>query len=231
MKIIYSFNTNGGKIFPGKFYKRMAELSVRSAKRCGYPVELYADLWGIEFFKQLNFPFDSYHLIEPEKYGVNFSYWNFGKLLTYSLQNEPFLHVDFDTYFHEGFRIPESGDIITEMLREYTFVRAFRDVAILDTNVLPEKLICSGLVGGYNTNIWKELFSRAEEICMKPIPVPEKAMGYLVGVEEFNLSQIAQFLKLKVVELDHNKFDHWQGENKEKNYGQVINELYNINCK
>ena len=66
---------------------------------------------------------------------------------------------------------------------------------------------------------------------MKPIPVPEKAMAYLVGVEEFNLSQIAQFLKLKVVELDHNKFDHWQGENKEKNYGQVINELYNINCK
>lgn len=230
MKIIYSFDTNCGKNIPGSFYKRMAMLSVFSAKRLGYNVELYADLWGIDFFKKNNFPFDAYHIVDIGKYGINSSYWNFVKLLTYCLQDEPFLHVDFDTYFHTGFNIPTKGDIITEMKREYSFVKGFRDVAIMDTNIIPDKLICSGLIGGYNTTVWKELFEKAKDVCKNPID-QDKSMAYLVGVEEFNVSQLALFYGLSVSELEHRYFDHWQGCEKEKNYGVVINELYNINCK
>lgn len=227
MKIVYSFDTKGGSIIPGSFYTRMAKLSVYSAKKLGYPVILYADLHGINFFRTEKFPFDEYHLVDVDKYDVATAYWNFVKLLTYSKQEEPFLHVDFDTYFHDGFTIPKA-DIITEMLRDYTFVKPFRQVAINPTNAIPAKLICSGLIGGYNTNVWKELFERAVEVCPESI-ASDKAMAYLVGIEEFNISQLADFYQLSVSELNHTYFDHWQGANKEKNYGKVINELYNIN--
>ena len=231
MRIVYSFDTNNGKVIPSQFYTKMAELSVYSAQKVGVPVVLYADLHGIDFFRKNNFPFDEYHLLDIEQYKMNFAYWNFVKLLTYSKQEEPFLHVDFDTYFHPWFTIPETGDIITEMQREYSYVRAFRDVSLFQTDTIPGKLICSGLLGGYNLTVWKELFEKALEVCRKPIPNPDKSIAYLVGVEEFNLSQLAMFYGLSVKELDHNEFDHWQGENKEKNYGTVINELYNITFK
>lgn len=222
MKIIYSFDTSDGNVIPGIFYKKMAELSVLSAKRLGYPVELYADLYGIDAFSYL--PWDKIHIVEPSKYRHSRQYWNFVKLLTYSMQEEPFLHVDFDTYFHPGFTIPH-GDIITEMQREYSYVRAFADVAIAKTDIIPDKLICSGLLGGYDMTIWKELFSWASYKCQRNIP-SDKAMSYLVGVEEFNLSQLAQFYGLEVVSLDHQRFDHWQGDNKEKRFGSLINSLH-----
>lgn len=225
MKIIYSFDTDGGRIIPGNFYKKMAELSVLSAKKLGYPVELYADLHGIEFFSFL--PWDSVVIVEPEKYRHSRQYWNFVKLLTYSLQNEPFLHVDFDTYFHPGFTIPDHGDILTEMERDYSYVRAFSEVAVVKTDLIPEKLICSGLLGGYDTTIWKELFSWAVYKCQGNVP-EDKAMSYLVGVEEFNISQLALFYGLEVVPLDHQRFDHFQGCDKEKRFGDLINSLHKI---
>ncbi len=231
MRIIYSFDTKGGRISPTPFFRKMAELSVCSAKKIGLPVVLYADLYGINYFRQNGFQFDEYCLMDPDKYEVDFKYWNFGKLLAYSMQKEAFLHVDFDTFFHDGFSIPEHGDIITEMLRPYSLVKPFTEISILDTNKIPEKLICSGLLGGYNIDVFKELFDHAVQICQKQIKDQDKTMAYLVGVEEFNISLLSQFYGLSVEELDHNTFDHWQGGNKEKNYGTVINELYNIYCK
>jgi len=225
MKIIYSFDTQQGKELPGTFYVKMAELSVFSAKQTGLPVELYTDFAGAVFFRNAKFQFDAIHVVNFKQFDYNSAYWNFGKLYTYSLQDAPFLHIDFDVYLHPGFTIPENCDIITEMLRNYTYVQAFKDISIFKVNQIPEKLICSGLLGGYNPAPFKELFDFAKKICKKNIK-EEKAMSYLVGVEEFNLSVLADFYDYKVCELDRNYFSHFQGENKQQRFGKIIDQLY-----
>ena len=226
MRIIYSFDTQQGKVIPGSFFTKMAELSVFSANKVGVPVELYTDMQGIEYFKTTKCKFDSIHIVDFAQFGITTGYWNFGKLFTYSIQTEPFLHIDFDVYLHPGFVIPKDADIITEMLREYSFVQGFKDIAIFNTNVIPEKLICSGLLGGYNLKIWKELFEHAKRVCKNPIPNQDKAMSYLVGVEEYNLSLLADFYRIRPTELNKHYYSHFQGGEKEKRYGQIINFLY-----
>lgn len=221
MKIIYSYISNTP---PTDLFKKMAEISVASARRTGYDVELYADLQGIDYFRnKTNCEFDCIKLIDVEKYGVLPEYWNFGKLYTYAQQNEPFLHVDFDTVLHDGFTIPEK-EIITEMQRPYTMQKEFADVSIFPTNMLPEKLICSGLIGGCDTHIWKELFKHAVKVCKEPIKSSNR-IAALIGVEEFNASLLADVYGLQIAELDHNFFTHWQGQNKQQ-YEQAVNIMY-----
>lgn len=230
MKIIYSYIHQGGT--PSAFFKKMAEISVASANRTGYEVELWADLYGIDYFRnQTNCRFSVVKLLDVEQYKPLPEYWNFGKLLTYSLQKEPFLHVDFDTCLCDGFTIPESGDIITEMLRNYTMQKAFSDVQIFKADRLPRQLICSGLIGGYNLNVWQELFENAVKHCTQQrfhtTPTPGKEIAYLVGVEEFCVSQLADFYNLEVQALNHNFFMHWQGADKQQRFGQAIDIMYN----
>ena len=229
MKVIYSFNSYAGKITPGYWYLRMAELSVQSMKNCGYRVELYVDAESVDFFRGDLFcvPFDAVHIVNFMQFPHDSAYWNFGKLYVYSLQNEPFLHVDFDTYFKSGFKIPENCAVVTEQLREYSYVKAFQDVAILQKQKqLPAQLICSGLLGGKAYFAFKELFEFAGEYCKNAPRTNGETMAYLVGVEEFNLSQLAQLYQLPVVELPRDKFFHWQGANKREVYGDIIKDLY-----
>lgn len=225
MRIIYSLNTNNGSTIPGSFFTKMAELSVFSAQQTGYPVELYVDFEGYNYIKTTKCIFDSVHIVDFSKFDYNTAYWNFGKLYTYSIQTEPFLHIDFDVYLHPGFTIPENGDIITEMLREYSYVQAFKDIAVYKVKQIPEKLICSGLIGGYNTLPFVELFEHAQKICKNPIN-EHKSMSYLVGVEEYNISVIADLYNYSIQELDANYFSHFQGGDKEKRFGPIINNLY-----
>ncbi|MDR2962725.1 MAG: hypothetical protein LBU90_03670 [Bacteroidales bacterium] len=229
MKVIYSFNSYGGKNIPCAWWLRMAELSVQSMKNCGYRVELYTDTYCADVFRGSNFcvSFDVVHVVDFMQFPHNMAYWNFGKLYVYSLQSEAFLHVDFDTYFHTEFRIPESGHIITEQERDYTYVQAFKDCAILPkTDTIPAKLICSGLLGSTGAYfVWKEVFDFARTYCQKA-PRNTETMGYLVGVEEFNLSQIVQFYGLEVTELKPASFLHWQGANKRAQYDKYISKLY-----
>ncbi|HON53339.1 MAG TPA: hypothetical protein PLS12_09045 [Bacteroidales bacterium] len=225
MRIIYSFDTQGGKVIPGSFFTKMAELSVFSARRTGLPIILYTDIAGYWYFKKTKCEFDAVHFVDFAQFGITTGYWNFGKLFAYSVQQAPFLHIDFDVFLHEDFTIPKTGDIITEMLRDYSLVQAFTDVAIYKTKTIPEKLICSGLLGGYNTHIWKELFEHAQRVCKIPFN-KEKQMAYLVGVEEYNTSLLAQFYGLHVVELNQLQYTHFQGSEKEKRYGHIIHALY-----
>jgi len=229
VKVIYSFNSCGGKYTPNYWYLRMAELSVQSIKNCGYKVELYVDAESADFFKYDSFcvSFDSVHVVNFMQFPHDSAYWNFGKLYVYSLQTEPFLHVDFDTYFSHGFKIPKNGSIVTEKMREYRHAKAFQDVSILpNQRKIPEKLICSGLLGGSAYFVYKELFDFACKYCQNPPPENDEIMSYLIGVEEYNLSQLAQYYQLPIKELQYDMFFHWQGKNKRERYGKFIKKMY-----
>lgn len=227
MKVIYSYSSYGGMKMPDGWWLRMAELSVQSMKNCGYTVELYTDAECAPIFtdNQKFMPtFNQVHIVDFMQFPHDAAYWNFGKLLVYSLQREPFLHVDFDTYFKPTFKIPEDADIVTEMQREYTMQQGFRDAAIFECNKIPAKLICSGLLGGSAFAAFADLFDHANYYC-KRAPRGPITFDYLVGVEEFNISQIADFRNLRVKELPKD-FLHFQGANKRDRYDRIVADLY-----
>ena len=227
MKIVYSFDTNRGKKKFDEFFFRMAELSVFSAKRTGYSVILYTDVYGAISFRKTRCQFDEVKIVDWFRHDHHEDYWNFCKLQTYAWQTTPFLHIDFDVYLHEGFTIPEEFGIVTEMRRDYSFVTPFRKLAIMDVYTIPDKLICSGLLGGTGMhNLWLDVFDHACDVCKKK-PMKNKQIAYLVGVEEFCTSQMAMFYECPIHELDMNKFSHFQGENKKERFGFVIESLYN----
>ena len=66
-------------------------------------VELYTDDFGIHLFRdELQLPYTRYHNVLNDL-DIDDSFWAFGKIFTYSLQEEPFLHVDNDIFIWEKF--------------------------------------------------------------------------------------------------------------------------------
>ena len=88
MRIIYSYNTFGGKRFPTAFDMRLAKLSVTSLRAStDYEPYLYTDLRGKDIFAEL-FDMDYINVVDFEF--QNPEYWNTGKLEVYAKQKEPF---------------------------------------------------------------------------------------------------------------------------------------------
>jgi hypothetical protein len=83
-----------------------------------YKVELYTDQKGYEILiDKLQLPYHKVHVILDELNHYHKSLWAMPKIKTYSLQNEPFLHVDGDVFIWEKFSNELlKGDFITQNL-------------------------------------------------------------------------------------------------------------------
>lgn len=83
-----------------------------------YEVELYTDQKGYEILiNQLQLPYHKVHVVLDELNHYHKSLWAMPKIKTYSLQNEPFLHVDGDVFIWKAFSDELlSGDFISQNL-------------------------------------------------------------------------------------------------------------------
>lgn len=83
-----------------------------------YKVELYTDQKGYEILiNQLQLPYHKVHVVLDELNHYHKSLWAMPKIKTYSLQNEPFLHVDGDVFIWKAFSDELfSGDFISQNL-------------------------------------------------------------------------------------------------------------------
>lgn len=83
-----------------------------------YKVELYTDQKGYEILiNQLQLPYHKVHVVLDELNHYHKSLWAMPKIKTYSLQNEPFLHVDGDVFIWKAFSEELlSGDFISQNL-------------------------------------------------------------------------------------------------------------------
>lgn len=83
-----------------------------------YEVELYTDQKGYEILiDKLQLPYHKVHVVLDELNHYHKSLWAMPKIKTYSLQNEPFLHVDGDVFIWKEFSDDLlSGDFITQNL-------------------------------------------------------------------------------------------------------------------
>lgn len=62
-------------------------------------VELYTDKRGYEvLIEKLHLPYTQVHVIYDDSLCLP-QHWAYAKIKTYSLQTEPFLHIDGDMYF------------------------------------------------------------------------------------------------------------------------------------
>ena len=108
MKAIYTFwskpyyNT-GAKAFAGFLDEEMFYcswiLSVMTASKYFDKIVLYTDAKGAIMLSKLNLPFDSTHIILDELNHLPVDLWGAPKLLVYSLQKEPYIHMDYDLFW------------------------------------------------------------------------------------------------------------------------------------
>jgi hypothetical protein len=113
MNAVYSFFSkpyllNGGRVHgntPNRSFFLSWALSVNLAKRYFDKVNLFTDTEGLKILKGLRLPFDNISLelnniseiIIPEM-------WASGKIKTYELQTEPFIHLDYDVFLFSEIR-------------------------------------------------------------------------------------------------------------------------------
>ena len=130
MKIIQSFwsgkinhinDNNFGWISP-KYNLLSWVLSANQLRQHYEDVELYTDELGAEILiDKLKLPYSKVHIVLNELDGYHRDLWAISKIKTYSLQDEPFLHVDGDVFIWDAF--PEAlmqAQLITQNLEVTT---------------------------------------------------------------------------------------------------------------
>lgn len=228
MNIVYTYWTNEGTNYINGYYnedlfKKLFMLSVNSLNK--YNITIYTDQHGFNYLKTFLPEYVRYELVDYSQYEFNKKFWNFPKLITYSLQNEAFIHVDYDLFFLKEPNFTKC-DIITEKTRYHYIFKTFADRLKLPIDKFPLNIVCSGLIGGTNTDIFKELFNIAKKAVITEIDVH---FNHLVSIEEIMLTSLINSSNLKVYEVEE-KFIHLQGT--QKKYDKHLNEVNEIykNC-
>lgn len=142
MRIIQTFWTQnnkansilikGGWLSNEAFYMCWA-LSCLNAKKHYGNIELYTDKGGYDvLIKQFNLPYDKVHIVFTDEISKKIpeKLWSLSKIYTYSLQKEPFIHIDGDFIFWEKinfdnkllFQNLEKNDIIYK--NSYDFIKS-----------------------------------------------------------------------------------------------------------
>ncbi|WP_298312863.1 DUF6734 family protein [uncultured Aquimarina sp.] len=152
------------------FYSAL--LSCLTFKKQYGNVVMYTDDYGNELLKEkLQIPYTSVNTKLERLHHYPAGLWALGKILSYSLQNQPFLHVDTDVFIWN--RFPESfisKDICFQNL-EFNFPRykEVLDLILREFVNVPDTLskeylkngninaYNAGVIGGNNTSFFKEL--------------------------------------------------------------------------
>lgn len=91
-------------------------LSVEQAKKYFSSVELYCDTPTKEILDPLNLSIDKYHVIFDDhpilKKWENSDLWAASKMIAYSLQTEPYVHLDYDFYIFSDPREIFDKDVV-----------------------------------------------------------------------------------------------------------------------
>lgn len=87
-------------------------ISLFSAKHVYGNVELYTDKFTYDKIKDLEFPYDEIHVIEEFNSRYNKNEFSIPKLHTYTLQTEPFIHIDIDTFLLKDLEIEQHNEVV-----------------------------------------------------------------------------------------------------------------------
>jgi hypothetical protein len=180
MKVIFSLWTGPKKNKnPDKrFFRAMAATSNFLAQKCGYETVLYTDNVGREALSKINY---NNVISLPEETLNKFptSVWSMGKILTASLINEPFIHIDFDLFL----KAPLNQELLS---KEAIFFHheIWMDRLLADTSFLikrrPENLKDNNSVRSYNCGIFGGTnYTAFNEVCKEICDIAIKNSDFL----------------------------------------------------
>jgi hypothetical protein len=141
-------------------------LSFKSLQKYYPQIELYTNQAGKEvLIDKLKLPYSKVHLVFDD-IDIPESSWVYYKVYTYSLQNEPFIHIDGDVYISKAFPSTFSEHAIVSQNRELNFEfyqetleiikeKGFPLPTILNDK-LPSTTYNAGIFGGNNLPLFKE---------------------------------------------------------------------------
>jgi len=221
-KIVYTYWTNKGIDYKLGFlnvenmlavFKKSIEQSYKLVDK----VEVYCDQEGYDFL--LGKIRAVLIVVDYSKYDFDSRYWNFPKIITYNLQEEPFLHIDIDAIVYNFDR---SAEVVSEMKRGVAYDRSLYPSHEDKKELLSHFngwLTTSGLLGGNNLELFKQLFKEVE------VTVKNKDKWVILTVtrmviEEVVISALISKMKLNVSYLDKEEGDyiHYWGKEKEINF-------------
>jgi hypothetical protein len=129
MKIIQSFwSANNNNIydsrgwFSAKYHWLSWVLSVNQLRKHHEDVELYTDEFGYKILiEKLQLPYTKVHVVLDELNHYPQGFWAIAKIKTYSLQSEPFIHVDGDVFVWESLTEKfKNADLVTQNMEHTT---------------------------------------------------------------------------------------------------------------
>lgn len=146
-------------------------LSCLQIKKFHKEVHLYANTSGAELLtKQLKLPYDSVNISHDNLVLQNENLWALPKIFTYSLQKEPFLHIDGDVFLFEA--LPKNlleQDLIAQNIEEATkFYQTTQSELMSNFEYFPDcvrkdfyskkpiNAVNAGILGGQNIRFFQE---------------------------------------------------------------------------
>lgn len=195
-----SFNQKGGfRRFEDLLYT-FALATLQASRHFGR-VQVVSTEWGTALFKALILPVTEYSTaLEPYK-TISPSFWAFGKLIAYTLQKEPFVHLDNDVFIwkplperilmadlcfqsKEQFEIPGYGWYVR--LKSCWEDAPVRPQAVVDNEVNDFAYNC-GICGGHLLDFFHEWRQCSEQYIFAPENQPLFFDRYRILLHHQNL--------------------------------------------
>ena len=218
-RAVYTYWTNNGSKYVCGFpteqhFESIFNQSLYNSNQFFDEVVVYTDEKGAEKLEELQIDCQKV-IIDYSEYDFDTRFWNFPKLITYSLQTVPFVHIDIDLILKENPLL--DCDIVSEMNRGAVILSS--DYKFLGKEIYSEYdplLICSGLLGGNNVDVFKELYEIAsEKVKLENTINLNVTFNKLVAIEEIILTILKNRQGLNVQYLN-TEFEHYQGSKKSK---------------
>ena len=212
-KLIYTYWTNNGENLLVGFHSedsfiKIFRESLENSKKFFEEVIIYTDIQGKDYLKSLDIE-SIYIIIDYTIYDFNKEFWNFPKLISMNLQDEPFIHIDMDLILHEKPKnlgekiICEKIRGLVMLSRELIFLPKF-----IQNNYNPNN-ICSGILGGDHL-IFKQLFDISSEVVK--IKKTNISFNMIFAIEEIILTSLCNIKKITPSVIDA-EFTHYQSSN------------------
>lgn len=216
MKAIYTYWTQDGSNMLCRFpsiatFNKMAKITVEQSLNIFDEVQIYTDVEGKAHLLSIGLDESLITLVDYSQYDFDPRFWNYPKLISYSLQNSPFIHLDFDAILY---KIPDPADIITEKRRSSDLQKRWNSFDLVTE--VPDELICSGIVGGHNTDVFKDLLDKCEESVSVAYNAHRQVSNPmdLIEIEEVVLTDLSIKRGLLVQDCGYENYIHLQGQGK-----------------
>lgn len=147
-----------------------------------YDVELYTDKVGYDLLiGKLKLPYSKVHLVMDDLNEYHNDLWALSKIYAYSLQKEPFLHIDGDVFIWEKFSDKlMQGNLISQNLEfatdyyEKIMVELEKELSYFPNEILLDRkknnsiyAYNAGIFGGHNIDFYKNYTTKSFEFVDK----------------------------------------------------------------